>query len=92
MKGRLFLLFVFVWLNTFGQQEATIAKEFAKTYSPNNKPNQGPALLKSVPDSVVHAFEVLRATNEKDCEKYLTLIFLRLYRAHLECCNQSYEV
>ncbi len=43
------------------------------------------------PDSVVAAFKSLRA-DRSNMEKYLTLLYLKIYRGHLQCCHQSYEL
>lgn len=65
-----------------------ILKTFAENYEPKNKINQPPDMLPKVSESIK------KAIYEADTagEKYLTLIILKLYRAHLECCNQSYEL
>jgi hypothetical protein len=67
-------------------------KEFAQNYSPSRKPNSGVAMLPETPDSVLSAIRVVRDSQPKEFEKYITLIFVKLYSAHLECCHQSYEV
>ena len=69
-----------------------IVKEYAESYSPTSKPNRGIAWLKNVPENVVTAFLNLKTNNKKEHEKYLTLIFIKLYSAHLQCCHQSYEI
>ncbi len=43
------------------------------------------------PDSVVMAFKSLRSDSINQ-EKYLTLLYLKIYRRHLQCCHQSYEL
>jgi hypothetical protein len=74
------------------QNHLKLAKKFAEAYSPNLVPNTGVAEVPSVPDSVLAAFKALGTINKADEEKYLTLIFLKLYRAHMQCCHQSYEL
>ncbi len=66
-----------------------VAKCFAENYEPHK---DGIAKLVEVPAHVVEAFTHLKAEDRSACEKYLALIFIKLYRAHLECCNQSYEL
>ena len=68
------------------------AKEFAENYLPDSIPNKGVGQLENIPENVVIAFRKLRWKNPKEHERYLTLIFIKLYRGHLQCCNQSYEV
>ncbi|MBP6391818.1 MAG: hypothetical protein KA175_14380 [Flavobacteriales bacterium] len=38
------------------------------------------------------AFERLGTIDKAAQEKLLTLLFLKVYRAHLECCHQSYDL
>ncbi|MBP6304126.1 MAG: hypothetical protein KBB37_13485 [Bacteroidia bacterium] len=66
--------------------------EFAVNYNPSRTPNSGVATLPDTPDSVYQALRFVKRTQPKVFEKYLTLIFVKLYSAHLECCHQSYEV
>ena len=66
-----------------------VAKEFAENYAPGK---DGPAQLDRVPAEVVHAFEKLSIEDPSSCTKYLALVFIKLYRSHLECCNQSYDL
>lgn len=67
-------------------------KEFALNYNPTRKPNSGVAMLPEPTDPVLKAIETLKISQPKEFEKYLTLIFVKLYSAHLECCQQSYEI
>jgi len=69
-----------------------IFKDFAINYTPTRKPNSGVAILPKTPDSVIQAINILKFSNPKEFEKFLTLIFIKLYSAHLECCHQSYEI
>lgn len=69
-----------------------IFKEFALNYNPTRKPNSGVAMLPEPTDPVLKAIETLKTSQPKEFEKYLSLIFVKLYSAHLECCHQSYEV
>ena len=66
-----------------------VVKAFAENYAPDR---ESPAQLENVPAEVVLAFEKLRKSDPSSCEKYLALVFVKLYRSHLECCNQSYEL
>lgn len=38
------------------------------------------------------AFVQLKTIDKVSHEKYLTLIFTKLYAEHLQCCNQSYII
>ncbi|MDZ7848172.1 MAG: hypothetical protein U5L96_16260 [Owenweeksia sp.] len=69
-----------------------VFKDFAVNYTPTRKPNSGVAILPAIPDSVLQAMNTLKLSHPEEFEKYLTLIFIKLYSAHLECCHQSYEV
>lgn len=71
----------------------TIIKKFAENYTPIRKPDT--TAIRRLPepsDTVLAAFKHLEHYDKKAYEKYLTLIFVKLYSAHLECCNQSYEL
>ncbi|UII76328.1 hypothetical protein LV716_00615 [Flagellimonas sp. HMM57] len=61
--------------------------EFAINFSPN-----GPAALDSIPFDIVKGFKELRTIDKKVYEKYLTLIFTKIYAEHLTCCNQTYII
>jgi hypothetical protein len=74
------------------QDHLKLAKEFAETYSPDPFGKTGVTEVPSVPDSVLVAFKALGNIDKAAEEKYLTLIFLKLYRAHMQCCHQSYEL
>jgi hypothetical protein len=77
--------------NKFSNQDnLKIAKEFAESYRPDSIPNNGIDELTNIPDSVVYAFRNLN--NKEAKEKYLTLVFLKLYRAHMQCCHQLYDL
>ena len=65
-----------------------ILKTFAESYSPKNKINESPDMLPKVSQEIKTAIYEAGPLGEK----YLTLILLKLYVAHLKCCNQSYEL
>ncbi|WP_298515809.1 hypothetical protein [uncultured Kordia sp.] len=67
-------------------------QKFALNYSPKRKPNLGVAMLPETPDSILNAITILKTSQPEEFEKYLILIFVKLYSAHLECCHQSYEM
>jgi hypothetical protein len=89
----LILTFLFTWTSTSGQVDNVSAlRQFAENYEPKNDSNQFAANLPSVPDKIKNSFPTLRQKNKKELEQYLTLIFLKIYRSHMECCHQSYEL
>ena len=67
-----------------------IFKDFSENYSP--APILGVAKLPDLPNDVLSAMRVVKSSQPEEFEKYLTLIFVKLYSAHLECCHQSYEL
>lgn len=69
-----------------------VFKDFAMDYSPSRKPNVGAAKLPELSDSVLSAMAIIKTSRPEEFEKYLMLIFVKLYSAHLECCHQSYEI
>ena len=70
-------------------KELRIARNFAEGFKPSK---DGVVRLVSVPDSVISAFARLEVTDPLGCEQLLALIFLKVHRSHLSCCNQSYEL
>ena len=78
-------------LNTQSELESENYKyevsEFALNFSPN-----GVFDLDSIPDNIVKGFRELRTIDEDAHEKYVTLIFTKLYAEHLQCCHQSYVI
>jgi len=69
-----------------------IFRDFAIDFSPTRNPNSGVAVLPAPSDMVLSAVETIKFSQSKEYEKYLVLIFVKLYSAHLECCHQSYEI
>lgn len=68
-----------------------IAKQFSENYVPDTSTEKGFDRMSTFPDSIISAFKSLR-TDRKNQEKYLTLLYLKIYRGHLQCCHQSYEL
>lgn len=63
------------------------AAQFANQYSP-----KGAEKLDSIPINIVKTFTRLRTIDKVSYQKYVTLIFAKLYTEHLKCCNQSYII
>lgn len=74
------------------QNHLKIAREFAESYQPDLIPNKVVTSVPRFADSVLIAFKALAYRDEEAAKRYLTLIFLKLYRAHRQCCHQSYEL
>lgn len=74
------------------QKSLEIFKNFSVAFSPSRKPNSGVAMTPESSDSVLTAIDNLKISQPKEFEKYLILIFVKLYSAHLECCHQSYDI
>lgn len=70
---------------------AKIAANFAEKFNPTPTSDREVQSLVNVPDSVSKAYKYLRNNSFQKSEVLLTIIFLKLYRSHLECCHQSYE-
>ena len=68
------------------------AKRFAEEYKPVSNSKLGIALLANIPDSIVYSYKQLRIHGNNEYGKYLTLVFLKIYRTHLRCCRQGYEL
>ena len=61
--------------------------EFALNFSP-----KGTSALDSISEKIVKGFRELRTIDKNAHEKYVTLIFTKLYAEHLQCCHQSYII
>jgi len=61
--------------------------EFSEHYAPNRSEK-----LDSIPIGIIKAFKELRTIDKDAHEKYVTLIFTKLYAEHLQCCHQSYII
>ncbi len=68
------------------------SKKFAENYKPVSNSEFGIATLTNIPDSIVYSFRQLRLHSNNEYVKYLTLILVRVYRTHLKCCHQGYEM
>ncbi|HNP34063.1 MAG TPA: hypothetical protein PKN96_12290 [Flavobacterium sp.] len=84
------LILLLICKPSFGQERDIRAlKEFAEAYQPTT---DKPAKLPTLPGKIKSSLLSLRQTHNPKLEQYLTFIFIKLYRSHLECCHQSYEV
>jgi hypothetical protein len=90
----LLIIFILILLLTckdfFGQEsDNKTLKEFAENYKPTtDKVAELPIVTSQIKLNLLS----LRQSDKAKLEQYLTLIFIKLYRSHLECCHQSYEV
>ena len=64
-----------------------IVAEFTEQYAPNRSES-----LDSIPTDIIKSFTELRTIDKNAHERYVTLIFTKLYAEHLECCHQSYII
>ena len=77
--------------NISHQDNLEIARQFAVDFLPDTTMQGGMKKMNNFPDSVVKAFKAIRLDRHNQ-EKYLTLLYLKIYRGHLQCCHQSYEI
>ncbi|WP_299097705.1 hypothetical protein [Winogradskyella sp.] len=64
-----------------------IVADFSEQYAPNRSEK-----LDSIPIGIIKAFKELRNIDKDAHEKYVTLIFTKLYAEHLRCCHQGYII
>jgi len=64
-----------------------IVAEFSEQYAPKRSAN-----FDSIPIDIIKAFKKLRTIDKNEHEKYVTLIFTKLYAEHLQCCHQGYII
>jgi hypothetical protein len=67
-------------------------EDYVHLYSPDSIPNTGISSLSIIPDRIESATNTLGQVNKIEQEEYLTLVFVKLYRSHLQCCHQSYAI
>ncbi len=68
-----------------------IAQQFSETFVMDTILNNAMKQIHNFPDSIITAFKAIRF-NKEEQEKYLTLLYLKIYTGHLICCHQSYEL
>jgi len=72
--------------------DVAVIKKFAESYEPKFTKQ---AVIPSPPEpneEVVQAIANLKNSKTREYEKYIVLIYLRLYRFHIENFKQSYEL
>jgi len=77
---------------TENSQDVAIVKKFAESYEPKST-NQ--SVIPSPPEpseKVLQSILNLENNKSREHEKYVVLVFLRLYRFHIENFKQSYEL
>jgi hypothetical protein len=74
-------------VNKIETNPLSVVKEFATKYNP--KENR---MLPTINKNIYNSFRQLKKNDSIEYEKYLTLVFIKLYRSHVECCHQSYEL
>lgn len=67
-------------------------KEFAERYKAENNEFNNHLQLPEIDSNLAKIILIECDSMKRDCEKYLTLIILKMYKAHLKCCNQTYEI
>lgn len=83
---------------SFGQFKVSIShykrvlKKYAINYTPKNEINQPPDTLPIPSKEVRGSIILLDSKNKNFVKLYTCLIILKIYYAHLQCCNQSYEL
>ncbi|PKP18123.1 MAG: hypothetical protein CVU05_14260 [Bacteroidetes bacterium HGW-Bacteroidetes-21] len=65
-------------------------KEFAIGYEPRLEEHS--IILPKLPLSVRKSLRILYDHNCNEVKIYTALIVLKIYLAHLKCCNQAYEI
>lgn len=72
--------------------DVAILKEYAESYEPKSTEKQVIASPPVPNEKVLQTVSNLANTQSREHEKYVVLIFLRLYRFHIENFKQSYEL
>jgi hypothetical protein len=74
------------------KRDLTVLKQFAENSVPYFPPETMIPRLPQVPPEVLSILKEMRKGEEKEFEKYLTLVILRTYRSQLACCHEGYEL
>ena len=69
----------------------SIVKTFVENFQPDSTLN-GFHKMHNFTGQFVYSLKQLRKEKSPNSEKYLTLLYLKIYRGHLKCCHQSYEL
>lgn len=72
-------------------QNQALLRQYALEYEPTPEKGKVVPTLNQIPENISQAFQKARLAGRPE-EKSLVLIFAKLYRAHLFCCHQSYEI
>ncbi|HMU45556.1 MAG TPA: hypothetical protein PKC72_04260 [Chitinophagaceae bacterium] len=67
-------------------------KYWSESFNPQTSLGGKIIRVPEVPDSIGKSIKALRQSSNNEFEKYLTLVLLKIYRCHLTCCNQGYEL
>ncbi|WP_167342078.1 hypothetical protein [Nonlabens sp. SY33080] len=78
-------------LKTQSESETRNYEKYVSEFALNFTP-KGTSALDSIPENIIKGFRELRTIDKSAHEKYLTLIFTKLYAEHLQCCHQSYII
>ena len=78
-------------LITQAESEIRDYKKEISAFSLNFSP-KGASALDSIPVNIIKGFKQLRTIDKNAHEKFVTLIFTKLYAEHLHCCHQSYII
>lgn len=73
-----------------GNPLVTIQK-FSEGFMPDSNTQDGLDKINNIHDSIIVAFKALRSDTVNQ-ELYLTLLFLKVYRGHMQCCHQGFEL
>jgi hypothetical protein len=71
--------------------DSLVIKAFAEGYTPDTA-KRTIVHLPTPPGFVLEELKKLRQVDPDLAGKYLTLIFLKVYRSHLECCRTGYDL
>ena len=93
MRTFIYLLLTFFSTSVEAQNSsANKLEKFACEYRPPLTVNVGVNKLPYVNKDLLGAINNLMINDTAMCEKYLSLILLKLYKSHLNCCHQSYDL
>lgn len=69
-----------------------VVRKFSESYDPKTNSKTEIPFLKNIPENIAYSIKRLRINGNEEYIKHLTLILVKLYKEHLKCCHQGYEL
>ena len=100
MRNTIFILLAVICQNAYPQSlcDKHVIRDYinlldsiSENYNPFEYSNR-PLFIPKPNDTVIQAIKYLKKHKKKEVELFAINMLIKLYRAQLECCNQSFEL